>query len=176
VRLVSEFDRYVPYCSLINEICTELKRLLTTIINYTCGTIFFLMAPLLLGMRFFTGKPPWSLIMVAIIFVGWAAWVGFVLSHFQGLWDQIGSGENVSIEDVDRAAADGGPMVGAVFMGWFISILYFLPWFVLFQLMNFIRRLLSGSQQQSTSQIDSTKGPEQMSEIDRGSANRFYNQ
>jgi len=113
--------------------------------------------------------------MIAIIFVGWAAWVGFVLSYFQGLWDQIGSGEYVSPEDMDRATADGGPMVGAVFMGWFISIVYFLPWYVLFLFMNFIRRLLSGSQQKSTSQIDSTKGPEEMSEIDRGSSNRFYN-
>ena len=109
------------------------------------GAIFFLLAPVLLGIRFVWKRPPWWVIVALIVLVGWAAYFLFVISYFEYLWALMESQDNPDQDLVDRATADGGPMVVALFGGWLIALLYAIPWWLIYLIATWLRSLLSGT-------------------------------
>ena len=107
------------------------------------GVVFFSLAPALLTTRFVWRKPPWWLIVLSILIVGWAAWFLMVLTHFDNLATQIESQNNPSEELIEEWGSDGGPMVFAALFGWAFSLIYAMPWLALYFVAKFIRRLMS---------------------------------
>ena len=96
--------------------------------TYTFAAVFLLLAPVLLGLRFARGRPTWWVIAATIVVVGWVAYLGATLSYFEYLWQLVDMQDPPDEDLLERAASDGGPMMGAVIGGGLFSILYALPW------------------------------------------------
>ena len=87
-------------------------------------------------------KPAWWVILLAIVFVGWAAWFGFVIFHFQHFGDLINSQENPSEKLLNEWASDGGPMVFALFFGLAFSAVYSSAWLAIYILVKLTSKLV----------------------------------
>ncbi len=96
--------------------------------------IFLLLAPTLFVVRSSTGSPPWWFIVILVVIVGWFAYAVAVLSYFEHLWEVIERAKNPDPELVRRATADGAPKVFAIGFGWAFSIIYAVPWWLLYVL------------------------------------------
>ena len=107
------------------------------------GTVFGGLPPLLLVLRFLSGRPPWWKIVILILIVGWASWFGASVFYFENLGDRIEGMENPPPELLERWSNDGGPMVFALLFGWVAAAAYTLPWLLLFVLGHMVRRMLS---------------------------------
>ena len=101
--------------------------------------IFFLLPAALMVSRFFWRKPPWWVIVLTVVFVGWAAYFLSVVIHFEELYQLVGKTENPSQELLDEAFSDGGPLVFAALFGWLIALAYAVPWLILFVMATWLR-------------------------------------
>ena len=97
----------------------------------------------LLGLRFFRGTPPWWVILLTIFFVGWAAYLLFVVSRFDDLSALVESQDTPDPELVAQATSDGGPLTFALLGGGVISLLYAAPWCALYLCAFLVRRSLA---------------------------------
>ncbi|MEE4187802.1 MAG: hypothetical protein V2I76_05060 [Roseobacter sp.] len=80
-----------------------------------------------------------------ILIVGWAAYFFSVSAHFKELYERVGNTANPSQELLDEAYSDGGPLVfGALFV-WLVALIYAAPWFVLFLMATWVRRVIGSS-------------------------------
>lgn len=105
------------------------------------GGILSVVPAVLLAARFVWGKPPWWVIVALIVIVGWAAYFFSVVDHFGELYERVENTENPSQELLDEAFSDGGPLVFGAFFGWVFALIYAAPWFVLFLMATWLRRV-----------------------------------
>ena len=82
------------------------------------------------------------MILVVIVIVGWAAYFIAVIDHFEELYERVETTDNPSQELLDEAYFDGGPLVLAAFFGWVVALTYAAPWFVLFLMATWLRRVI----------------------------------
>ena len=106
------------------------------------GGIFAAVPAVLLAARLVWGRPPWWVIVALIVVVGWAAYFFAVVDHFEELYERVENTEDPSQELLDEAYSDGGPLVFAAFFGWVVALIYAAPWFVLFLMATWLRRVI----------------------------------
>ena len=106
------------------------------------GCSFSVVPAVLFAARFVWGRPRWWVIVALIVIVGWAAYFIAVVDHFEELYKRVETTENPSQELLDEAYSDGGPLVFAAFFGWAIALIYAAPWFALFLMATWIRRMI----------------------------------
>lgn len=111
---------------------------MNVILSGFCFLFFLLLAPVLLAFRFFRQRPAWWMIGPLIAVLGWLAWFGAYFFYQLHIGELIEQGAELP-EGWD---SDGAAGVFALFMGWLISLLYFLPWLAVFLLATLIRGLL----------------------------------
>lgn len=98
--------------------------------------LFLLLPPALLAIRLARGRPEWWLMVVLIAVLGWLSWFGAFAFYQQHIAELIEQGAELP-EGWD---SDGAAGVFALYMGWLISLLYFLPWLALYLLAGLARR------------------------------------
>ena len=96
----------------------------------------------LLAARFVWGSPRWWVIVATIVVVGWAAHFLSVVDHFERLQERVETTASPSQELLDEAYSDGGPLVFAAFFGWLPALIHAAPWFALFVMATWLRRVL----------------------------------
>ena len=105
-----------------------------------CFFSFFALTPSLLALKFTTNKPPWWLILITIIVLGWVLVVGTYVFYHLGIGDLIAQGKDEELPE--GWDSDGASGLFAIFGGWFFSLAYLAPWLVIYVVAAGIRQLL----------------------------------
>ena len=114
---------------------------MNALLFWTCCCVFAGLPPWLLARRFARGRPAWLLIVLVILLLGWASWVGIVSLHFEVLGDRMSAMKNPPPELVDESASDGGPKTVALLFGWAFALAYAAAWYLVYLLALFSRRM-----------------------------------
>jgi hypothetical protein len=88
------------------------------------GALFLGLAPLLLLLRFLWRIPPWWLIVLLILVIGWGAFLLTTISAAEAQWELVRTTRNPDPELLERASSDGGPLAFALVFGWLIPLVY----------------------------------------------------
>ena len=105
-----------------------------------CFFSFVGLTPILLAIKFITNKPPWWLILITLIVLGWGLVIGTYVFYHLGIGDLIAQGKDEELPE--GWDSDGASGLFAIFGGWLFSIVYLAPWLVMYALATGIRRLL----------------------------------
>ncbi|MCU7960381.1 MAG: hypothetical protein KZQ58_10365 [gamma proteobacterium symbiont of Bathyaustriella thionipta] len=105
-----------------------------------CLTIFLSAPPFLFFFRFVKDKPSWWIIYLLIIVIGWLSALGTVIFYYQHLGDVIFRTENPPQALIDQWVNDGAKKVFVFLFGWLYSLIYSLPWLLLFYIAVMVRK------------------------------------
>ncbi len=105
---------------------------------------FFLLAPVLLLIKWNKPQVPWWLIIAIALFAGWALLLGKVVFYYDALYDEITwyqtQGLQAPVQLLDTWAADGAKKAFALIFGWFFALIYLLPWLIVYGLLARYRK------------------------------------
>ncbi len=105
---------------------------------------FFLLAPVLLLIKWNKPQVSWWLIIAMAIFAAWALLLGKVIFYYDALYDEITwyqtQGLQAPVQLLDTWAADGAKKVFALIFGWFFALIYLLPWLIVYGLLAYFRQ------------------------------------
>ena len=119
------------------------------LLSSACFFAFLLVPPVLLGLRAVRGRPAWWLLLLLVAVLGWLSWFSAYAFYHQHVDQLIAQGGELP-EGWD---SDGAAGVFALYMGWFVSLLYFLPWVALYAVIALFRS--RGRNRQASSADDS---------------------
>jgi len=94
------------------------------------------LAPVLLGIRFHANKPSWWIILLMITGLGWLFISGSFVFYVQHIEDLVTQNDELPA-GWDNDGASG---MLALFFGWLLSLVYSLPWLVVYALASLIRK------------------------------------
>ncbi|MEM7562875.1 MAG: hypothetical protein AAF353_07465 [Pseudomonadota bacterium] len=104
-----------------------------------CQGSFLLLTPALLLLRFLYRKPGWWLIVTLMLTIGWLLMVGAVMFYHESISAMIAAGKEPP-EGWDR---DGAQLVFSWYFGWAFSLIYSLPWLIIFFVATLFQKLKS---------------------------------
>lgn len=114
--------------------------------GWICSVVAFLAWPAtLLAIRYVRPRwMPWFAILIGVGLIGWVLWGLQISARNEYLDRVVRSLANPDPNDplVDEWQADGARNVFALYFGWAISTIYFLPWLGIYLLACF-RRIMS---------------------------------
>ena len=108
------------------------------LLHLLCLGLFLVLPPTLLVIKFKKNKPAWWIVLTTILILGWLFVLGSFVFYQEYVGDLIAQGKELP----DGWDSDGASGVAALFFGWLTSLIYTLPWLVMYGFIAVIRRWL----------------------------------
>ena len=105
-------------------------------LHLSCMGLFLVLVPSFLFMKFKKQKPNWWIISLVILGLGWLLVFGTFTFYQAHIGDLIAHSEELP----DGWDSDGASGIAALLFGWLISLIYALPWLVIYALAAGIRQ------------------------------------
>tara|TARA_Y100000588_G_scaffold280870_1_gene297881 strand:- start:640 stop:993 length:354 start_codon:yes stop_codon:yes gene_type:complete len=106
------------------------------ILHLLCLGLFLTLPPILLLLRFKNQKPSWWLVFVMISAFGWLSAFGSFMFYQAHIDDLIAQNQELP----KGWDSDGASGLAVMFFGWLISLIYSLPWLIIFMLSVGVRK------------------------------------
>jgi len=105
-------------------------------LHQLCLGLFLVLPPTLLVIKLQKKKPAWWIVLTMIMGLGWLFVSGSFVFYQEHIGDLIAQKQELPV----GWDSDGAAGVAALFLGWLISLIYTLPWLVVYVFIVGIRR------------------------------------